>query len=126
MPLCILNGIDLLLVTRSVLFCSFLFICVDLFLVLFQQPTWRLWGEERVEGAIYTVYLKKVRYHRPTRSASSVSFILFVSTYHIIFTNARDYGKVPKQNVCFRLLQYNSRLSITTTLIESLCRQPLS
>ncbi|XP_049868184.1 ral guanine nucleotide dissociation stimulator isoform X2 [Pectinophora gossypiella] len=37
------------------------------------QPTWRLWGEERVDGAIYTVYLKKVRYHRPTRSASSES-----------------------------------------------------
>ncbi|XP_059060503.1 ral guanine nucleotide dissociation stimulator-like 1 isoform X5 [Achroia grisella] len=36
-------------------------------------PTWRLWGEERVDGAIYTVYLKKVRYHRPTRSASSES-----------------------------------------------------
>ncbi|XP_059060501.1 ral guanine nucleotide dissociation stimulator-like 1 isoform X3 [Achroia grisella] len=38
-----------------------------------KQPTWRLWGEERVDGAIYTVYLKKVRYHRPTRSASSES-----------------------------------------------------
>lgn len=37
------------------------------------QPTWRLWGEEKVDGAIYTVYLKKVRYHRPTRSASSES-----------------------------------------------------
>ncbi|XP_037976986.2 ral guanine nucleotide dissociation stimulator-like 1 isoform X3 [Plutella xylostella] len=37
------------------------------------QPTWRLWGEERVDGAVYTVYLKKVRYHRPTRSASSES-----------------------------------------------------
>ncbi|XP_012550048.1 ral guanine nucleotide dissociation stimulator isoform X3 [Bombyx mori] len=37
------------------------------------QPTWRLWGEERVDGAIYTVYLKKVRYHRPTKSASSES-----------------------------------------------------
>ncbi|KAI8428108.1 hypothetical protein MSG28_002373 [Choristoneura fumiferana] len=36
------------------------------------QPTWRLWGEERVDGAVYTVYLKKVRYHRPTRSASSL------------------------------------------------------
>lgn len=36
-------------------------------------PTWRLWGEERVDGAVYTVYLKKVRYHRPTRSASSES-----------------------------------------------------
>ncbi|XP_021924640.1 ral guanine nucleotide dissociation stimulator-like 1 isoform X3 [Zootermopsis nevadensis] len=37
------------------------------------QPTWRLWGEERVDGAIYTVYLKKVRYHRPTKSVSSDS-----------------------------------------------------
>ncbi|KAJ9595941.1 hypothetical protein L9F63_012834, partial [Diploptera punctata] len=37
------------------------------------QPTWRLWGEEKVEGAIYTVYLKKVRYHRPTKSVSSDS-----------------------------------------------------
>ncbi|VEN61670.1 unnamed protein product, partial [Callosobruchus maculatus] len=36
-----------------------------------QQPTWRLWGEEKTDGAIYTVYLKKVRYHRPTRSLSS-------------------------------------------------------
>ncbi|XP_077296195.1 ral guanine nucleotide dissociation stimulator-like isoform X2 [Arctopsyche grandis] len=36
-------------------------------------PTWRLWGEERTNGAIYTVYLKKVRYHRPTKSASSDS-----------------------------------------------------
>ncbi|XP_050670284.1 ral guanine nucleotide dissociation stimulator-like 1 isoform X2 [Leptidea sinapis] len=37
------------------------------------KPTWRLWGEERVDGAVYTVYLKKVRYHRPTRCASSES-----------------------------------------------------
>ncbi|XP_060519056.1 ral guanine nucleotide dissociation stimulator-like 1 isoform X3 [Cylas formicarius] len=35
------------------------------------KPTWRLWGEERTDGALYTVYLKKVRYHRPTRSLSS-------------------------------------------------------
>ncbi|XP_055600555.1 ral guanine nucleotide dissociation stimulator-like 1 isoform X2 [Uranotaenia lowii] len=35
------------------------------------KPTWRLWGEEREQDAIYTVYLKKVRYHRPTPSASS-------------------------------------------------------
>ncbi|CAG9767646.1 unnamed protein product [Ceutorhynchus assimilis] len=35
------------------------------------QPTWRLWGEEKADGALYTVYLKKVRYHRPTRSLSS-------------------------------------------------------
>ncbi|XP_032677985.1 ral guanine nucleotide dissociation stimulator isoform X3 [Odontomachus brunneus] len=34
-------------------------------------PTWRLWGEERGDGVIYTVYLKKVRYHRPTRSLSA-------------------------------------------------------
>lgn len=39
------------------------------------QPTWRLWGEERTEGAIYTVYLKKVRYHRPTRTIASVSIL---------------------------------------------------
>ncbi|XP_011298080.1 ral guanine nucleotide dissociation stimulator isoform X1 [Fopius arisanus] len=36
-----------------------------------QQPTWRLWGEERCDGVVYTVYLKKVRYHRPTRSLSA-------------------------------------------------------
>ncbi|XP_019764182.2 ral guanine nucleotide dissociation stimulator-like 1 isoform X2 [Dendroctonus ponderosae] len=35
------------------------------------KPTWRLWGEEKADGALYTVYLKKVRYHRPTRSVSS-------------------------------------------------------
>ncbi|XP_050461107.1 ral guanine nucleotide dissociation stimulator isoform X3 [Cataglyphis hispanica] len=35
------------------------------------MPTWRLWGEERGDGVIYTVYLKKVRYHRPTRSLSA-------------------------------------------------------
>ncbi|KAJ8670541.1 hypothetical protein QAD02_001800, partial [Eretmocerus hayati] len=34
-------------------------------------PTWRLWGEEKGDGVIYTVYLKKVRYHRPTRSIST-------------------------------------------------------
>ena len=39
----------------------------------FQQPTWRYWGEEKVDGAIYTVYLKKVRYHTPTKSVSVVS-----------------------------------------------------
>lgn len=45
-------------------------ICFDLIFCLFQQPTWRLWGEEKSDGALYTVYLKKVRYHRPTRSLS--------------------------------------------------------
>ena len=38
----------------------------------FQQPTWRYWGEEKVPGAIYTVYLKKVRYHSPSKSIHSV------------------------------------------------------
>ncbi|XP_047357872.1 ral guanine nucleotide dissociation stimulator isoform X1 [Vespa velutina] len=42
-----------------------------LFFSFFLQPTWRLWGEERGDGVIYTVYLKKVRYHRPTRSLSA-------------------------------------------------------
>lgn len=37
----------------------------------YQQPTWRLWGEEREQDAIFTVYLKKVRYHRPTLSTNS-------------------------------------------------------
>ncbi|KAF2903703.1 hypothetical protein ILUMI_02460 [Ignelater luminosus] len=39
-----------------------------------KQPTWRLWGEEKTDGALYTVYLKKVRYHRPTKSVSSSSY----------------------------------------------------
>jgi len=39
-------------------------------LILEEQPTWRLWGEEKVDGAIYTVYLKKVRYNSPSRSLS--------------------------------------------------------
>lgn len=34
-------------------------------------PTYRYWGDEQKEGIIYSVYLKKVRYHRPTRSLSS-------------------------------------------------------
>ncbi|KMQ95472.1 ral guanine nucleotide dissociation stimulator-like protein [Lasius niger] len=42
-----------------------------MFDLLFLQPTWRLWGEEKGDGVIYTVYLKKVRYHRPTRSLSA-------------------------------------------------------
>ena len=28
------------------------------------QSTWRLWGEEKVEGAVFSVYLKKVTYLR--------------------------------------------------------------
>uniref|UniRef100_A0A0K2T7I6 Ral guanine nucleotide dissociation stimulatorlike [Bombyx mori] n=1 Tax=Lepeophtheirus salmonis TaxID=72036 RepID=A0A0K2T7I6_LEPSM len=35
------------------------------------EPTWRLWGEEKVNGAVYTVYLKKVRYHSPSKSVTS-------------------------------------------------------
>lgn len=35
-----------------------------------QLPTWRLWGEERVDGAVYSVHLKKVRYHIPSKSIS--------------------------------------------------------
>lgn len=42
----------------------------------FQQPTWRLWGEESEKDVIFTVYLKKVRYHLPTPSASSVSYTI--------------------------------------------------
>ena len=43
---------------------------VDISLFHFQQPTWRLWGEEKVDGGIYTVYLKKVRYNTPSRSVN--------------------------------------------------------
>ncbi|XP_076041612.1 ral guanine nucleotide dissociation stimulator-like isoform X2 [Oratosquilla oratoria] len=38
-----------------------------------KAPTWRLWGEEKCEGAIYTVYLKKVRYHHPSRTIAQES-----------------------------------------------------
>ncbi|XP_034480857.1 ral guanine nucleotide dissociation stimulator-like 1 isoform X1 [Drosophila innubila] len=37
----------------------------------YTKPTWRLWGEEHEKNAIFTVYLKKVRYHRPTPTASN-------------------------------------------------------
>merc|ERR1719291_723192 len=36
-----------------------------------EQPTWRLWGQECLDGAVYTVYLKKVRYHSPSRSITT-------------------------------------------------------
>uniref|UniRef100_T1JJE6 Ral guanine nucleotide dissociation stimulator-like 1 n=1 Tax=Strigamia maritima TaxID=126957 RepID=T1JJE6_STRMM len=39
----------------------------------FGQPTWRYWGEEKVDGAVFNVYLKKVRYFNPSKSASSDS-----------------------------------------------------
>ncbi|KAH8419527.1 hypothetical protein KR222_004281, partial [Zaprionus bogoriensis] len=39
----------------------------------YTKPTWRLWGEEHEKNAIFTVYLKKVRYHRPTPTASNDS-----------------------------------------------------
>lgn len=52
---------------------------------ILQQPTWRLWGEERLDGVVYTVYLKKVRYHSPSRSITTVGhpalFIFFSSTF---------------------------------------------
>lgn len=68
--------------------------CFAVAWIFFQQPTWRLWGEEKADGALYTVYLKKVRYHRPTRSLSSShsvseSKILRENTYmlqHNIYT----------------------------------------
>ncbi|XP_065226724.1 ral guanine nucleotide dissociation stimulator-like 1 isoform X2 [Planococcus citri] len=34
------------------------------------QSTWRLWGEEKTDNALYTIYLKKVRYHQPLKSVS--------------------------------------------------------
>lgn len=78
------------------------------------QPTWRLWGEERGDGVIYTVYLKKVRYHRPTRSLSaSVSMIskYFQSRFLAfnIFTNL----------TCPFLLDFQHLIVIFTRLICS-------
>ena len=57
----------LLTVYRNTLY---LYSNVCIIFSLFQQPTWRLWGEEKVEGGIYTVYLKKVRYNTPSRSVN--------------------------------------------------------
>ncbi|XP_037823084.1 ral guanine nucleotide dissociation stimulator-like 1 isoform X1 [Lucilia sericata] len=37
----------------------------------YNKPTWRIWGEEKDTDIIYTVYLKKVCYHRPTPSATT-------------------------------------------------------
>ncbi|GFS35884.1 ral guanine nucleotide dissociation stimulator-like 1 [Nephila pilipes] len=34
------------------------------------QPSLKLWGEEEIDGAIYTVYLKKVRYHHTSIESS--------------------------------------------------------
>ncbi len=48
-------------------------LCSLLHTFLLQQPTWRYWGEERLPGAIYTVYLKKVRYHSPSKTVHNVS-----------------------------------------------------
>lgn len=56
---------------------------LDLNFFLFQQPSLKLWGEEETDGAIYTVYLKKVRYHRA--SVVSVCFVV-VSIF-----NARSF-----------------------------------
>uniref|UniRef100_A0A0A9YLB9 Ral guanine nucleotide dissociation stimulator-like 1 n=3 Tax=Lygus hesperus TaxID=30085 RepID=A0A0A9YLB9_LYGHE len=35
------------------------------------QPTWKVWGDEKIDGAVYTIYLKKVRYHRPTHTIAN-------------------------------------------------------
>ena len=63
-------------------------------LFFLQQPTWRFWGEEKVEGgAIYTVYLKKVRYHTPSKSITSGLFaitFLSLSLFHIFLLQAND------------------------------------
>ena len=63
-------------------------------LFFLQQPTWRFWGEEKVEGgAIYTVYLKKVRYHTPSKSITSGLFtytFLSLFLFHILLLQANE------------------------------------
>lgn len=34
-----------------------------------EQQSWRLWGDEKSDDAVCSVYLKKVRYHNPGRTA---------------------------------------------------------
>ncbi|XP_039281395.1 LOW QUALITY PROTEIN: ral guanine nucleotide dissociation stimulator-like 1 [Nilaparvata lugens] len=61
-----------------------------------KQPTWRLWGEERTDGAVFTVYLKKVRYHRPTKSISSVSINPAITRLHLYEQLANNELDLPE------------------------------
>lgn len=72
----------------NVIFYYPFFIIKVLSFVFFQQPTWRLWGEEKAEGAIYTVYLKKVRYHRPTKSISTSQSVRISFSFNYCFKHS--------------------------------------
>lgn len=56
--------IPYLIILRNLLYCHNL-----------QQQTWKLWGEEKEEDSVYTIYLKKVRYQNPTKTLVLVSFV---------------------------------------------------
>ena len=70
---------------------------------LLQQPTWRLWGEERLDGVVYTVYLKKVRYHSPSRSITTVRLTLIET---IVFNTTPILIRMPMME----FLTWNGRL----------------
>ena len=71
---------------------------------LLQQPTWRLWGEERLDGVVYTVYLKKVRYHSPSRSITTVR--LTTTMIETIVFNTTPIIRMPMME----FLTWNGRL----------------
>jgi len=55
--------------------------------IYLQQQTWKLWGEEKEEDSVYTIYLKKVRYQNPTKTLVLVSFIKKSTFFVICITN---------------------------------------
>lgn len=94
-------------------------------------PTWRLWGEERADGAIYTVYLKKVRYHRPTRTIASdsddgishlewetvrVRFVKAATLEKLVESLATDDGELESTYINVFLATYRTFASTETVL----------
>ncbi|XP_034244342.1 ral guanine nucleotide dissociation stimulator-like 1 isoform X2 [Thrips palmi] len=95
------------------------------------KPTWRLWGEERAEGAIYTVYLKKVRYHRPTRTIASdaddgishlewetvrVRFVKAATLEKLVESLATDDGELESTYINVFLATYRTFATTETVL----------
>ncbi|CAO1319313.1 unnamed protein product [Diamesa serratosioi] len=104
-----------------------------------KQPTWRLWGEEREKDAIYTVYLKKVRYHRPTPSVTNtqdsddeishlewetvrVRFVKAASLARLVDALVTDDGELESTFVNVFLATYRT-FSKTDKVLELLLRR---